>query len=371
LGRNVWSLFLGLGGLVWLSLTILVCNLPALAQSQQPPDVARTESSSSAAQGAAPSSPAQAADSKLPGSIGGTVADPTGALLAGAQVRLMGENQSLVPETLSGDEGQFSFSNIAPGPFRLTITSAGFAPQTISGILHPGEACVLPQITLAIPAAVTEVSVVLSQVEVAEAEIKEQEKQRALGFIPNFYVSYVPNAAPLSTKQKFELAWKTTVDPVSIGIVAGVAGVEQAADTFHGYGQGAQGYGKRFGAAFADSVTGTFIGGAILPSLLKQDPRYFYKGTGSKRSRLLYALANAVICKSDKGRWQPNYSAILGNIASGGISNLYYPPGDRGAGLVFQNAFIGIGANAVANVFQEFVVRRFTPNLPQRDPPKP
>src|SRR4029077_10209307 len=146
-----------------------------------------------------------------------------------------------------------------------------------------------------------------------------------------------PDAAPLSSKQKFELAWKSTVDPITFGVTGAIAGIEQAENRFSGYGQGAEGYGKRFGASYADLVTSTYIGGAILPSLLKQDPRYFYKGTGGKRSRILYALANSVICKGDNGHWQANYSGILGSLAAGGISNLYYPAKDRnGAGLTFE-----------------------------------
>src|SRR5208337_2749321 len=140
-----------------------------------------------------------------------------------------------------------------------------------------------------------------------EEQIKVEEKQRVLGVLPNFYVSYIPDAAPLNSKQKFTLAWKTVVDPFTFLFTGGVAGVEQAQNHFAGYGQGAQGYGKRFGAAYADTVTGTFI------------------GSGSKRSRILYALANSVICKGDNRRWQPNYSTILGSLAVGGISNLYYP----------------------------------------------
>jgi len=180
--------------------------------------------------------------------------------------------------------------------------------------------------------------------------------------IPNFYVSYVPDAVPLNTKQKFELAWKTTIDPVSFVLVGAIAGIQQANNSFSGYGQGAQGYGKRYGASFADFTIGTFIGGAVLPSLLKQDPRYFYKGTGTRRSRALYALANAVICKGDNKKWQPNYSSMLGSLAAGGISNLYYPAKDRnGARLTFENALIGIGASAGANLIEEFLVPKFTP----------
>jgi hypothetical protein len=109
-----------------------------------------------------------------------------------------------------------------------------------------------------------------------------------------------------------------------------------------------------------------------LPSLLKQDPRYFYKGTGSKKSRALYAIANAVICKADNGHWQPAYSAIVGSLASGGISNLYYPASDRdGVALTFENALIGIGASAGANLLQEFVIRKLTPNVPNYAPATP
>ena len=292
--------------------------------------------------------------------------------MAGARVTLVRENQSPNLEVLSGDNGQFAFTNIAPGPFQLTITAADFATQSIPGTLRSGENCTVPQITLAVATAFTEVQVVLSQTELAEAQIKDEEKQRVFGVIPNFYVSYVPDAAPLSSKQKFELAWKSTVDPITFGVTGAIAGIEQAENRFSGYGQGAEGYGKRFGASYADLVTSTYIGGAILPSLLKQDPRYFYKGTGGKRSRILYALANSVICKGDNGHWQANYSGILGSLAAGGISNLYYPAKDRnGAGLTFENALIGIGATAAVNILQEFVVRKWTPNVPNSAPARP
>jgi hypothetical protein len=166
---------------------------------------------------------------------------------------------------------------------------------------------------------------------------------------------------PLTSKQKFELAWRTSIDPVTFVLTGAVAGVQQWQNNFSGYGQGAQGYGKRYGAVYADNVTSTFLGGAIFPSLFKQDPRYFYKGTGTVRSRFFYAVANAVICKGDNRKWQPAYSTILGDLASGGISNAYYPNSDRGAALVFENTLIGIGTTAAANVLQEFLIRKLTP----------
>ncbi|HEV3305875.1 MAG TPA: carboxypeptidase-like regulatory domain-containing protein [Candidatus Sulfotelmatobacter sp.] len=309
------------------------------------------------------------------GTINGTVIDQSGAVVAGARVRLSAANQPPKQEVLSGQDGGFSFANVAPGPFQLTISSAGFAEQTSSGVLHPGEIYTAPQIALPVASAVTEVDVGLSRADVAlvaEEQLKIEEKQRVLGIIPNFYVSYIPNAAPLNPKQKFKLAARTSVDPFTFLVVGGTAGVEQAQNHFFEYGQGVQGYAKRFGANYADTLTSTFIGGAILPSLLKQDPRYFYKGTGSVQSRFLYAIAMSVICKGDNRHWQPNYSGILGSLASGAISNLYYPPIDRdSASLTFDNTAIGIGSTAISNLLQEFVIRKLTPKLSRTDPAQP
>jgi Carboxypeptidase regulatory-like domain len=318
--------------------------------------------------------PAQIPPQQDLATITGTVFDSSSALVPGAKVRITRGADLLAQEAATDDNGQFSFRNIAPGAFQLTITAAGFATYTTSGTLQAGQTYTVPTITLTVATAVTSVTVgaAETQEEIAQEQLRVEESQRVLGFIPNFYVSYVADAAPLSPKQKFELAFRDMIDPVTIGFTAAVAGVEQANNDFREYGQGAQGYGKRFGANYADVASSTLIGSAILPSLLKQDPRYFYKGTGTTRERLLYALANAVICKGDNKRWQPNYSFIIGSLASGGISNLYYPANDRnGAGATFEIALIDIGEEALSNVFQEFVVRKFTPNAPPVESDKP
>jgi hypothetical protein len=300
--------------------------------------------------------------------INGTIVDQSGAIVAGARVTIAPADRSPNPEVLSGTGGEFFFPRVVPGPFKLTITSAGFAPKTISGLLHPGEIQTIPQIALDVASALTEVDVGVSRVEIAEEQIKVEETQRVLGIVPNFYVSYVPNAAPLTSKQKFKLAARSVVDPFSFLVAGASAGVEQAQGHFVEYGPGAEGYAKRFGANYGDIASSTFLGGAVFPSLLKQDPRYFYKGTGSTQSRILYAIANSVICKGDNGRWQPGYSNILGSLAAGGISNIYYPADDRnGAELTFENAALGIGSNAVTNLLQEFVMRRFTPKANKHD----
>jgi Carboxypeptidase regulatory-like domain len=327
---------------LWVSLALLACGFPAAVQAQQP-------------------------EKLLSASISGTIVDPSRAAIAGAHVKLSREDRSPDQEALSGDDGQFSFANIAPGPFQLTVTLQGFAAQACSGTLQPGESYTVPEIAMALATEVTEVRVVVSRTEVAEDQIKTQEKQRVLGVVPNFYVTYEHNAVSLSPKQKFELAWKTTLDPVNFGVTGAIAGIQQAQNDFSGYGQGAQGYAKRYGASYADFVVSTYIGGAMLPSLLKQDPRYFYKGSGSKRSRALYAIANSVICKGDNGRWQANYSSIIGSLAAGGISNLYYPAENRdGLQLTFENALIGIGESAAVNLLQEFMIRKLTRNVPNQ-----
>lgn len=367
--RSDWGPVLGRG--FWPYLTLAMLLLSGFSTLAQPPNALQSgvpPQGLASAAGAAETAGGQAPDPQTAGSISGMVVDRSGAVIVGARVRLSRENQTL--EAVSDSDGRFAFTDVAPGLFHLTTSSEGFATQSYSGTLQSGENCVVAPIALEVAAASTEVQVAMSRTEVAEAEIKDEEKQRILGFVPNFYVTYDPAAVPLRPKQKFELAWKSSIDPVSFGLTAAIAGVEQATGAFSGYGQGAQGYAKRFGAGYADLVIGTFIGGAALPSLFKQDPRYFYKGTGSKRSRVFYAIAMSVVCKGDNGHWQANYSGILGGLAAGGISNLYYPETDRnGVAFTFENALIGIGTSAAANILQEFVIRKLTPHAPSYTPP--
>jgi hypothetical protein len=301
-------------------------------------------------------------------SIHGTVTSTDGSVYQGARVELWLDSAS-ASTSLAGQtdsDGAFIFTNLPPGPFKLTVSSVGFVKQEISGTLQPGQPFEAKTIVLPMANASSEVLVSGgSQVEIAQAQLDLEEKQRVLGVLPNYYVTYDHNALPLTAKQKYQLAWKTEIDPVTWVMTGAVAGFEQAHGTFSGYGQGAQGYAKRFGANYADGFVSTMLGGAVLPAWFKQDPRYFYKGTGSFMSRAGYAIANAVICKGDNGHWQANYSAILGGLAAGGISNLYYPASDRSnVGLIFESAAIGAGEGAVQNLIQEFIVRKLTPRLP-------
>ena len=231
-------------------------------------------------------------------------------------------------------------------------------------VLRAQERRELPQISLAVAGATTEVDVVVTQTDLAEEQLKAAEHQRVLGVLPNFYSSYIWDAAPLNAKQKFDLALHSITDPVEFLGTGIVAGAEQANNTFSGYGQGAEGYAKRYGAAYADDAIGRTLGSAVLPSLLHQDPRYFYRGSGSVRSRMFYAISRAVVTRGDNGRVEPNYSSVLGSFAAGGIANLYYPAGDRGVGLTLGDALVGTAGHAVDNLIREFLLRKLTSKVP-------
>ena len=159
---------------------------------------------------------------------------------------------------------------------------------------------------------------------------------------------------------KFHLAYKSLTNPFFFARTAAWAGIQQARDDPSEWHQGAEGYSKRLGAGFADAVTGGLISNAILPSLLHQDPRYFYQGTGTKKSRALHAMLAPIICKGDNGALQPNYSQLGGSLIGSSIATAYYPGSNRTAGHVFQNFGIDMGLHVVGSLAQEFILGKFT-----------
>jgi hypothetical protein len=187
--------------------------------------------------------------------------------------------------------------------------------------------------------------------------LRQEEQQRAFGVMPMFQTVSLANSKnipPLRPKQKFQLMLKSTTDPFIFAQDAVLSGIGQARDTNSGtkivtnpdgtmskvrwgFGQGAAGYFKRFGASYADTADGNFWGNAVLPVLLKEDPRYYRMGTGSFVRRFAYSAETAVWCRRDNGTWGPNYANVAGNFVSGGISNLYYPDEDTG----FEKTVIG------------------------------
>ena len=199
---------------------------------------------------------------------------------------------------------------------------------------------------------------------IAAEQIRAEEKQRLMGVIPNFYTSYIYDAAPLTWKQKFSLATRGTFDPVAVIGVGFAAGIEQANNSFPGYGQGAAGYSKRYAAKFVDGRSSDFLTHAVFPSLFHQDPRYYYQGSGTVKSRLAHAVSSAFVTRSDSGRTVPNYSYLLGNMCAGALSNLYYPQANRGAHLVFTNTALGLAGRLGTNLLREFLSKRVTTNVP-------
>jgi hypothetical protein len=194
-----------------------------------------------------------------------------------------------------------------------------------------------------------------SQHEKAAEQIKEQEKQRVVGILPSFNVTYRSDAASMSASQKIGLAFRSAVDPYQFGIAFVVAGLSEAQDNGTGFGWGPEGYFKRSGAAYLDAFDGAMIGNGFLPALLHQDPRYFRLGHGTFKHRFLYAVATSFICKHDNtGKWEPNYSNVGGNIIAGAISNLYYPSQTAGLGQTIDNGLIVTGEGTFGGVLQEF-----------------
>ncbi|MGC2357033.1 MAG: carboxypeptidase-like regulatory domain-containing protein [Candidatus Acidiferrum sp.] len=297
------------------------------------------------------------------GTISGTVLDTNRDVFQGARVTAAGQSGSAIRILESGSNGQFAFAGLPPDTYQLTVTAPGMNSFTSSVIsVHGGETR-LVSVTLSVFGGTSSVTVSGNKEELAEEQVQIAVGQRLGGIMPNFYSSYNWNAPPMRAKQKFRLSIRSIVDPVSLFTAAGMAGVQQYRNTFPAYGGGIEGYGKRYGANLADDVTGILLSKGVYPSIFHQDPRYFYKGTGSIRSRMLYAISAAVIARGDDGRWKPNYSQVLGTFSAAGISNLYYPASDRGASLVLFNTLAGTGQSALKNLLREFVFKGVTSHV--------
>ncbi len=292
------------------------------------------------------------------GNISGTVLDTNGDVLQGAKVSLAGQAGSSMRTAESDSDGQFAFTALPPDVYRITVTAPGMNRFTSPRIpLQADEVRFLPAMRLSVSGGSTSVTVNGNKEELAKEQVQIAVQQRVAGVIPNFYSAYDWNAPPMGAKQKFHLSIRSIIDPVSFLTVAAIAGAEQYQNDFPDYGGGIEGYGKRYGAALANHVSASLLGRAVYPSIFHEDPRYFYKGRGSFRSRALYAMSAAVMTRTDDGRWRFNYSNVLGNFSAAAISNLYYPASDRGASLVLFNGLADTGADAAVNLIREFLLK--------------
>jgi hypothetical protein len=322
------------------------------------------------AQQPSPHTAIQPPDITATATITGVIADTDGAAIPAAQVALQDVESNATRTTQSDAHGVFSFSSVPEGRYVLTVRVAGFASWKIKDILvvHEGEDVVVPQVQLGVESINTTVSAI-SVEDLAEQQITAEEHQRILAVLPNFYVSYTADAAPLTRKQKFKLAVVVSRDPMTYFTTGVSAGIEQWQGDFAGYGQEFSGYSKRYAATYGDKLSSTFLGAALLPSLLHQDPRYFYRGHGHVIVRALYAISTVAVCKGDNGHWQPNYSNVFGNLGAAGISTLYYPSSDQhSVQVTVTNTLIGVAEGAIGTLFQEFLLRHLTHGVPTAQP---
>lgn len=297
-----------------------------------------------------------------PGTIIGTVKDTNGGTIPNASVVLQGIVPSDRYTAQTNDRGFFQITGVkAATSYRLSVSAKDFGHWSLPSVkLAPGQYMEVTGITLAVTATVT-VKAATSTEEIATEQVRVATKQRAFGILPMFNAVYDPNPVPLNPRLKFKLAYRTMIDPFFFGADALLAAIDQARDT-PAYGQGFQGYAKRVGANYANGTTDIMIGAAVLPTVLHQDPRYFYRGTGSKKSRALHALSGPLIAMGDNGNRQPNFSRVGGCLASGAIANLYYPEKNRGTGLMFSIALINLGGAMAADLIQEFIPRNLGAN---------
>lgn len=295
------------------------------------------------------------------GSIVGTVTDVNGDTVAFAQVVLEGPNPNDQHTIVTNERGFFEFHDVhAEVSYRVSVSSLGFANWRSPLLtIAPNQYKIVTGIRLMVATVHTTIKVGRGAEQAATEQERREEKQRIFGVIPNFNAVYSPDFVPLTAKLKVRLALKTGIDPASFLGVAVVAGAQQAGNT-PAYGQGAEGYAKRFGADTADVFTNLMIGNAMLPVLLHQDPRYFYRGTGTSKSRVRHAISSPFICKGDNGKWQANYSSLGGAVASSVIANSYHPESNRGPGSTFTRFAINTGARMAVSLAQEFALHKVT-----------
>jgi hypothetical protein len=291
--------------------------------------------------------------------VEGTVKDGAGLAVAGAIVTLETAAGAEQRTTTTDQAGAFHFGDVAAGSYNVTVAAGGFAVWTANvtaGVLNQAPVAAVLQVA---PVTST-VEVTLPPKELAAEQLKSEEKQRVLGVFPHFLVTYEPNAAPLTAGQKFHLGFKILVDPVTLLGTGIDAGIQQARNKYPEFGQGVEGYAKRFGARYTNHISGVMIHHVILQAVFHQDPRYFFKDTGSFKSRVWYSIWTAFVCKGDNGRWQPDYSDVIGEAAASQVSRLYYPYTSRPWLRLFHNVLEGFGGRAEDHLLEQFVVRRLT-----------
>jgi hypothetical protein len=293
--------------------------------------------------------------------ISGTVLDTNGNVIEDATVQLLKTGSAVtLLEEKSGARGQFGFSGLEPGSYIVKVSRSSMTTFVSTPIaVKPDEPVLMPNVVLGVKADPTSVTVMGPQAaSIEQVEIAEQ--QRVFKVFPNFYSSYDWNAPSMLAKQKYRLAARTLIDPVTFLTTGAVAGAEQYENVFPSFGSGIQGYGKRYAAAYASHASGELLTRAVFPSIFHSDPRYFILGKGSSESRAGHAIASTFLTRGDNGSRKVNFAQILGDFSAAALSNAYFPAQERGINLVLINGFGDLGGDMLDNLLREFVFNHLT-----------
>lgn len=304
----------------------------------------------------------RSASAQEAGSIQGKVTDPSGAPIFGAVVAVEGGGDARM--TVTDIEGTFRVSLLAPGKYNVKISASGMSEWTAETVAAPAPEATPLLAVMQVAPAVTSVTVGLSPEDLAEEQVKRETQQRVAGIIPNYFVAYDNQAAPLSTQQKFSLSFKTLIDPATFAAVGITSGIQQIRNSYHQFGQGSAAYGERFGAAYGSTAINLLSTSFLGASLLHQDPRYFYSGKGTGKQRAWYAIKSGFRARGDNGKWQPPYASVLGTVVAAELSNLYYPGSRTQYTLIGRGLMFHFGGVVALNLGEEFLLKKFTSHAP-------
>jgi len=299
------------------------------------------------------------------GSVEGKVTDASGAPILGAVVTVTGGN-GMSRATVTDGQGVFQIASLEPGSYSVKISASGLADWSASNVSPAAAPESKPLLAvMQVAPAVTSVTVGLPPDEVAEEQLHQETKQRVLAVLPNYYVAYEGHPAPLNPRQKLHLGLKLLFDPATFAAVGITAGIQQQRNSYWQYGQGAEGFAKRFGAAYASATDNVLITSVLADSVLHQDPRYFYSGKGSTAHRAWYAVESAFRAKGDDGKWQPPYAGLIGAVASAEISQTYLPGSRTQYTLLGRAVMFHIAGLVGLNLFEELFLKKLTTHTPE------
>jgi hypothetical protein len=307
--------------------------------------------------------------------ISGVVSDIQGGLIPGAHVlaERAGAPASESQEVIASNLGHFRFSDLAAGSYTVTITSPGFETYRLQDIiLKPGEAYELPEVALPIARTSADATVTITEQQLAEAELNDELHQRVLGILPNYYTSYIWDAAPLTMRQKFKLSIRSATDPVFFASTALTAGIQYANNSDPEYGPGVGGYFTRYAADYGDALVGRIVTSVLLNSLFKEDPRYFVMTNGSIPRRAFHAVMSTVTQRGDDKHWHPAYANFIGSASAALITSTWH----QGSSTVLGNQVLGatfydLGGEAIRNLAREFLFRHLARHIPTYAKGKP